>query len=79
MANQKDKALCCNGCGRSLVRENGIYREDYVRIHKKWGYFSSKDTENHTFILCEDCYDRMVKGLAVPPEITEETELLSIG
>lgn len=79
MANHQERALICNGCGRELVRENGIYREDFVRIHKKWGYFSSKDTENHTLTLCEGCYDRLVGLLAVPPEVTEETELLSIG
>lgn len=79
MTNDQKKALFCNGCGRELKRENGIYREDFVRIQKKWGYFSAKDTENHAFTLCEACYDKLTGLLAIPPEITEETELLSIG
>lgn len=79
MTNHQDKTLICNQCGRMLRRENGIYREDFVQIRKKWGYFSSKDTENHTITLCEPCYDAMVRRLAIPPDITEETELLSIG
>lgn len=76
MAKGQDEKLICNGCGRSLRQENGIYREDFVRIQKKWGYFSSKDMEKHTLILCEECYDNLVKGLAIPPEITEDTEPL---
>lgn len=76
MTRQQNGILVCNGCGRELKKENGIYREDFVEIRKKWGYFSHKDTEKHTIILCEECYDRLVKGLAVPPEITEDTELL---
>ena len=79
MAKQLEQGIVCNGCGRGLQRENGIYREDFVRIRKKWGYFSSKDTENHELVLCEECYDKLVRRLVVPPEITEETELLSIG
>lgn len=62
MAKGQDEKLICNGCGRSLRQENGIYREDFVRIQKKWGYFSSKDMEKHTLILCEECYDNLVKG-----------------
>lgn len=76
MAKQQDNGLICNGCGHSLRQENGICREDFVAIRKKWGYFSSKDTEKHSLILCEKCYDKLVEGLAVPPEITEDTELL---
>ena len=53
MVNHQEKALFCNGCGRELKKKNGIYREDFVRIQKKWGYFSSKDTENHSLTLCE--------------------------
>ena len=35
MANDQKKALFCTGSGRELKRENGIYREDFVRIQKK--------------------------------------------
>lgn len=76
MTERVEPVLMCNSCGRGLQRSNGIYREDFVEIRKKWGYFSSKDTENHTLIFCESCYDRLIKRLVLPPQITEETEIL---
>ena len=76
MTKQQNNAPICNGCGRRLRQENGICQEDFVVIRKKWGYFSSKDTEKHSLILCEACYDKLTEGLVVPPEITEDTELL---
>ncbi len=76
MKRQKEERLICNSCGRTLHQENGICREDFVRITKKWGFFSSKDLQKHTLIVCEACYDSWIQGLAVPPQITEDTEPL---
>ena len=76
MKHQKEECLICNCCGRQLRQENGICREDFVRITKKWGYFSDKDLQKHTLIICETCYDNWIQGLAVPPQITEDTEPL---
>ena len=42
---------------------------------KQWGYFSKRDGEIHSFLLCEDCYDEMVKKFVIPPMVTEATEL----
>lgn len=73
---QKEKQMIrCNGCGREWPVENGVCRKEFVTIRKKWGYFSEKDTEIHTLRLCEDCYDRLVLQLAVPPEKIEDLEL----
>ncbi|MDO4554749.1 MAG: hypothetical protein Q4B70_06365 [Lachnospiraceae bacterium] len=69
--------ICCNMCGRKIREEAGILREDCVTIKKQWGFFSSKDGEIHTIHLCEECYDRWVKTLQVPPKIEEAVELLS--
>lgn len=76
MNKQKEERLICNCCGRTLRQENGICREDFVRITKKWGFFSAKDLQKHTLIVCEGCYDEWVRRLAVPPQITEDTEPL---
>ncbi len=76
---KQDECLICNSCGRMLWQEGGICREDFVRIEKKWGYFSKKDMEKHEVILCEDCYDRWVRRFAVPPAVTEDTEPLYPG
>jgi ribosomal-protein-alanine N-acetyltransferase len=72
--NQKN---CCNSCGRILEEEHGILREDALFVKKSWGYFSKKDLEIHEFILCEDCYDRLIAGFQKPVSVTEKTEILN--
>jgi hypothetical protein len=71
MAEQK---LICNGCGRSLKVEQGILREDVFEGKKQWGYFSKRDGEIHSFLLCQECYEKVIKNFAVAPEVTEVTE-----
>ena len=68
-------SMICNGCGKELKKENDILREDIFEGKKQWGYFSKRDGEIHSFFLCETCYDNMIKTFAVPPEVTEATEL----
>ena len=70
-----DRKLFCNGCGRVLKCENDILREDVFEGKKQWGYFSGRDGEIHSFLLCEECYDEMVKKFVIPPMVTEATEL----
>ena len=66
----------CNCCGKELRMQNDFVCEDAVVVEKKWGYFSEKDGEYHKFCLCETCYDEIIKGFAIPVEVTEQTELL---
>lgn len=70
-----EKILKCNGCGRVLQVENEILREDVFEGKKQWGYFSKRDGEVDSFLLCESCYDEIVKKFAIPPVVTEATEL----
>lgn len=56
------KQCCCNSCGRKLKYQNGILQEDVLSVKKEWGYFSNKDMEFHEFVICEDCYDKLVAG-----------------
>ena len=70
------RKVTCNQWGRVIVKQNGILREDVCCIQKKWGYFSKKDGEIHSFVLCEACYDRFIKGFQVPVTIETETELM---
>jgi len=76
MKKTPEEKLICNSCGRVLCQEHDICREDFVRIVKKWGYFSSKDMQKHTVILCEKCYDAWTQRLLIPPAVTEDTEPL---
>lgn len=69
------ETLICNGCGRPLHMENGILREDVFEGKKQWGYFSERDGEMHSFLLCEECYNDMIQKFAVAPVVTEATEL----
>jgi ribosomal-protein-alanine N-acetyltransferase len=69
--------VVCNSCKKEIMPEREIWKEDFISIDKKWGYFSKKDGENHHLDLCEDCYDRWVSSLQVAVTVVDETELLS--
>lgn len=70
-----EKKIVCNKCGRELKMENGILKEDAFEARKEWGYFSRKDMTMHSFVICEDCYDKMIEGFAVPVEVESVNEL----
>ena len=53
----------------------GMLLEGSCSVDTTWGYFSGKDLEKHEFDLCEECYDRITLSFAVPPEISEDTEV----
>lgn len=67
--------MYCNACGRELKMEQGLLMEDAFEAKKQWGYFSEKDTQIHSFVLCEKCYDKMVQNFVYPPEVSDVTEL----
>lgn len=75
LKNQTEK-MFCNGCGKSIMTENGIVREGIASVELDWGYFSEKDGEHHSFCLCESCYDRFVKSFVVPVTVSEKNELI---
>ena len=58
--------IICNQCGREI---NGRPEKEVLCVEHTWGYFSEKDGENHRFDLCEECYDRLLKGFLIPAEI----------
>ena len=78
MENDKNtvKKIVCNQCGKSLQVENGIVKEGVFRGVARWGFFSEKDGEMHSFDLCEKCYDRLISGFSISVETEEQTELL---
>ena len=69
--------IVCHKCGTVYVVEHAVAKKDFLYIEKDWGYFSKKDGEHHSLVLCEACYDRFIKTLMIPPVITERTEYLS--
>lgn len=68
--------VCCNKCGRSLKVENGFLKEGCFHVDFSFGYFSTKDGMNHTWDMCEECYDKMIQEFLIPMEETEKKELL---
>lgn len=56
----------CNLCGRGIPND-----KDFLQINKNWGYFSKHDLEQHRFVLCEDCYDKLVNSFVIPVEVID--------
>ena len=69
MKNQhvkKEEIITCNACGKKIIGENGVIKEDFICIEKVWGYFSKKDGEYHLIYMCESCYDEFIANLHTP-------------
>ena len=65
---KETEKIFCNGCGKEISVKDGMAREDFLSVEKRWGYFSEKDNEIHRFDLCDECYDRMISGFTIPAE-----------
>ncbi|MFQ9194791.1 MAG: hypothetical protein ACLR6A_10440 [Candidatus Gastranaerophilaceae bacterium] len=74
--DKKVKKVICNMCGKELKVENGVVVEGRYTCEYQWGYFSEKDGQIHRFDLCEECYDKITAGFIIPPDITENPELI---
>jgi hypothetical protein len=60
--------IICNKCGREILVRNEIPDEDVLDVRKRWGYFSEKDNEVHSFDICERCYDEWIQTFRIPIE-----------
>ena len=60
--------ILCNKCGREILVRNEIPDEDVLDVRKRWGYFSNKDNEIHSFDICEKCYDEWIQTFQIPIE-----------
>ena len=73
---KRDDKIFCNQCGKELQQQEDMVREGYFSADVVFGYFSNKDGKRHSFDLCEECYDKMIEGFAIPAEEEEISELL---
>lgn len=73
---KKLEKVVCNQCGRELKLKNGIVQEGVFSGDIRWGYFSEKDGEQHTFDLCEACYGRITGAFIIPAAVEDMTEFL---
>lgn len=77
--DQKETELVkavCNCCGKNLLVENGLLKEECVHVEHDFGFFGKKDGMSHKFDLCEECYRRITEAFSIPVEEWERTELL---
>ena len=74
--NGKLTGAACNCCGKIVLQENGVLKEDFDSFKKEQGYFSKKDGTVHSFDLCEACYDRLTGDFRIPVAEEKKTELL---
>ena len=73
---RKGHVIYCNRCGRRMEGPDGTPVEEGIHVEKSWGYFSEKDGENHSFDVCEECYDRICSEFRYPVKVVQRTELL---
>ncbi|QHQ59921.1 hypothetical protein Ana3638_03275 [Anaerocolumna sedimenticola] len=71
-----NKDVCCNVCGKKIIMEQGIMKEDVFEAAKEWGYFSKYDLEVHKFNICEECYDNLISTFKIPIEVVRKKEVL---
>ena len=69
-------AVVCNKCRKAMEVEGGIVKEGIFEAEYRFGFFSNKDGEVHSFDLCEDCYDQITADFLIPPDVKEVTEVL---
>lgn len=68
--------VVCNCCGRELLTENGILKEECIHVAHHFGFFGKEDGESQKFDLCEECYREWIQKFSIPVEKWERTELL---
>ncbi len=68
--------VVCNACGKELLVENGILKDECIHVDHDFGFFGAKDGESEKFDLCEECYERLTADFQIPVERQERKELL---
>lgn len=66
----------CNQCGKPMHVENGFLKEGCFHGENVFGYFSTRDGSRHSWDMCEECYNKMIQGFAIPVDETESNEYL---
>ncbi|MBQ1193131.1 MAG: hypothetical protein IIX45_03320 [Lachnospiraceae bacterium] len=74
--NRKLLNVKCNMCGKELQMKNDVLTEGALIVDFTWNYFSNKDGEIHSFDMCEECYDDIIKKFKIPVDIEKKTELM---
>jgi protein-arginine kinase activator protein McsA len=70
--------IICNKCGKPIhkhIFDNGnhIEMDDCLSVKQAWGYFSNYDEEEHSFEMCQDCYEELKNSFVIPVKISHFT------
>jgi hypothetical protein len=79
LEQKKDNKLVravCNCCGKELLVEEGILKEECIHMEHQFGFFGTRDGECDSFDLCQACYHKITAAFQIPPEQWERKELL---
>ena len=68
--------VVCNACGKELLVEYGILKDECIHVDHDFGFFGAKDGESEKFDLCAACYERLTADFQIPVERQERKELL---
>lgn len=61
--------IICNKCGKEIRMIGGRLAEGVCSVQQNWEYGSDKDGDVHAFDLCEACYDELIRGFQIEPEL----------
>ncbi|MFV0440937.1 MAG: hypothetical protein ACK5LV_06550 [Lachnospirales bacterium] len=56
----------CNMCSKSCNSTS------FLKVQNRWDYPSKYDNEIHSFILCENCYDKITSDFKIPMGISNK-------
>lgn len=63
--------VICDCCDKSCDTDPNFPGQsfEYAELTARWGFYSNKDEQQHSSIICEACYDRMLEVLNIKPKI----------
>lgn len=64
--------ITCDICGKSCKTKLDDF--EYATLSASWGYCSRKDGESYSALLCEDCFDDVVKNINALRQQKRESE-----
>lgn len=64
--------VICDCCNKSCDVDPSYpgHSFEYAELTSRWGFYSRKDEETHTSVVCEECYDKMLELMKIKPKIT---------
>lgn len=66
LKNKVEKVIC-NMCGNEIIKNEYGHFEDYLSVNKIWGYNSNFDGLEHSFDICQNCYNDLIERMKIKP------------